>query len=512
MLAGAVAATRLAFRSHRLYDLDSINFALGILRFDPRVQQPHPPGYFLYVLLGRLVNTVVHDPNLALVLISVAASCGAIVLIYQLAKEWFGLGAARIAGFIFLFSPLAWFHGVVALTYSVEAFFSALLGYLCWRIEQGERRVIPLAAVALAAAAGFRPSSFLFLAPLFLYSMRHASWKAISAGIASLGATLAAWFFPMIVASGGFSAYFGALLFLWRTVPSRNTVFNSSPANSIVRGATIVGILLLIFGAMLAAPLAAWGHIGSSSKDPSGRGKWRFTLVWVTPALLFFIFIFLQFVNSGYLLLVSPAGCLWLSYLIAESFRSAELSTRRKVAALASAALINTWIFLASPFYCSWRSVHRFESSLSRIESAFPEESQVGATLVVAFDSHFLGFRHAGYYLPDYLTIEYPEFSTGEGVRVFAMRHRETSLLVRVSTVGYKRFVLFPLPAGADYREYLQTVLKLLPRADIQTVRVDGETLITCPISDLHFLFPAAAPQAAEERAKAIDKARTALH
>ncbi len=74
---------------------------------------------------------------LRFVLLSIAASCGVVVMIYKLALEWFGQREARFAGLIFLFSPLAWFHGVVALTYSVEAFFSALLGYLCWQIESG---------------------------------------------------------------------------------------------------------------------------------------------------------------------------------------------------------------------------------------------------------------------------------------------------------------------------------------------------------------------------------------
>jgi hypothetical protein len=38
--------------------------------------------------------------------------------------------AARFAALLFLLSLLAWFHGIVALTYGVEAFFSALVGYL----------------------------------------------------------------------------------------------------------------------------------------------------------------------------------------------------------------------------------------------------------------------------------------------------------------------------------------------------------------------------------------------
>ena len=85
-----VALTRLVFRSRYLYDLDSVNFALAMKRFDPHVHQPHPPGYFLYICLGRLFNIAFHDANLALVVISILASCAALVVIDSLASEWFG--------------------------------------------------------------------------------------------------------------------------------------------------------------------------------------------------------------------------------------------------------------------------------------------------------------------------------------------------------------------------------------------------------------------------------------
>jgi 4-amino-4-deoxy-L-arabinose transferase-like glycosyltransferase len=62
---------------------------------------------------------------------AIAASCGTVVFIYLLALKWFGQLAARFAALLFPLSPLARFHGIVALTYGVEAFFSALVGYLC---------------------------------------------------------------------------------------------------------------------------------------------------------------------------------------------------------------------------------------------------------------------------------------------------------------------------------------------------------------------------------------------
>src|SRR6185437_9460726 len=194
LFAALVLVSRLLFRSHVLYDLDSVNFALGVSRFDPTVHQPHPPGYFLYICLARVVNSIVHDPNTALVAIGIAASCGAVVMIYLLAFEWFGRDAARFAAVLFLFSPLTWFHGIVGLIYIVEAFLSALAGYFCWQVYMGRKGFAIPAALVLGLGAGIRPSFPVFLAPLFLLSLWGLSWKRAGAVIVAALLAVLAWF------------------------------------------------------------------------------------------------------------------------------------------------------------------------------------------------------------------------------------------------------------------------------------------------------------------------------
>jgi hypothetical protein len=485
-----VAVSRLAFRSHDLYDLDSVNFALAIGRFDPRVHQPHPPGYFLYICLGRLLNYLVHDANLALVILSILASAASVILIYKLAQEWFGPRAATFAGLLFLFSPLAWFHGTVALTYGVEAAASALLGFLCWRMNSGKSNFVLPTAIVLGVSAGVRPSSILFLGPLFLFSLRHASMKRKMLGIMALAATLGAWFLPMIWASGGFSAYFGALASLWRMVPSKDTVYNSSPATSIARACIIVFIYFLCFGAASLAPLGArWSVV------PMDKGKKLFTAVWIVPALCFFTFIFLKLVNSGYLLLVAAPACVWLGAWAAEWYDRAAWSKSLKLALIGVCVFANVSIFLAFPAYCSFRSVRHFEAELKNTQTALPELGAPDKLLIVAFDNHFLGFRHAGYYLPSYLTLEYPEASLVQGKRIFSMQGRDTFLLSQLPISSYSRFVLFPLPAGeAEYARYLEEIKKLLPSKDLRSVDLQGHEFVTAPIADLPLLFPDAAP------------------
>jgi hypothetical protein len=490
-MACAVAISRFAFRSHALYDLDSVNFALGIARFDPRVHQPHPPGYFLYVCVGRLLNFAVHDPNLTLVILSILASIVSVILIYGLALDWFGPRAATFAGLLFLFSPLAWFHGTVALTYSVECAASALIGSLCWRIDRGKTAFIVPAAIALGIIAGIRPSSILFLAPLFLFSIRGAGLNKQLLGILSLGATTLAWFLPMISSSGGFAAYFGALSSLWHMVPSKDTVFNSSPLTSIARAIVIIFIYFLCFGAACLAPLGA-----SCSTAPVDKSKKLFTAVWIVPGLCFFTFIFLKLVNSGYLLLVFAPGCVWLGAWTSYWYENGPWQRAVKISIATTCAAINVLIFVAFPAYFSYRSVRHFEAELKQIETALPQVGSPNDLLIVSFDNHFLGYRHAGYYLPDYLTVEFPAVNLIEGRRVFAMQGRNTFLLTELPSAPYTRFVLFPLPAGQPaYEQYMTKVEKLLPGKDLSTVDLNGHRFVTAPIQDLRLLFtPSALP------------------
>ena len=482
-----IALSRFAFRSRFLYDIDSVNFALGILRFDPRTYQAHPPGYFLYIMFGRLINSAVHDANLALVLLSIAASCGTVVLIYQMGFEWFGKREARFAGLLFLFSPLAWFHGTVALTYSLEAFFSVLIGYLCWRVSCGDLRWVIPAGVVLGISAGVRPSSILLLAPLYLFSLRVVPRKVAVLGVGAVSVTVLAWFAPMIHASGGFSVYRDALLSLWRLVPGRDTVFNSSPATSIARGFTVGLIFFLTFGT------ACVGLAGLvRNRHSLNPEKMRFTLVWVSPAMCFYVFMFLKFVNSGYLLILIAPGCLWLGHSLADWFTGQSVARTTKLGIVSVAAVVNIGIFIGSPFYCSYRSVRKFEGELSEVTEATRRIGRPADIVIVGFDSHFLGYRHAGYYLPEYQTLQYPQVNLLEGPRIFTMHNQDTRLAGTPSTGGVNRFLLFPLPADdAANSAYLKKVEQLLPADSLQTLHIGNHLYVTGPIEDLPLLFPA---------------------
>lgn len=487
VLASAIAISRIVFRSHYLYDIDSVNFALGMVRFDPMVHQPHPPGYYLYVILARAVNLLFHDANSSLVAISIVCSCGTAAMIYALANRWFGRSAARFAGAAVLFSPLAWFHGIVALTYIVEAFFSSLMGYLCWRAYSGEIRFLTLGAATLGVAAGFRPSSCLFLSPLLILSLRKATGAQVARTAAVLLATVLAWMIPMLWQSGGAQAYMSPLVSLWLMVPGKNTVVNSSIATSVARFATIIGIAVLIFGAAVTStgvPL-----VSGSGLD---RLKKQFIWAWITPGLLFFTFVFLKFVNSGYLLVIAPPLFALIGFWASEWYRKPSWANAGvKLGFVVVLAAVNVLIFVRAPLYCSYGELRVFERQLQDLRRQLPMAARARDVMIVAFDSHFLGFRHAGYYFPEYVTLEYPEVRYPSGPRVFVMHARDTQLAQTIGTAPYEKFIFFPLPpAGNEYREYLQGVRNRFPNGVLETVKAGEWEFVMGPVSALPALFP----------------------
>lgn len=486
LLVLAVGLSRLAFRSHFLYDIDSVNFALALQRFDTSVHQPHPPGYYLYVYLGRAVNLMCGDANASFVAISIVASCGAVAVIHLLTTEWFGRRPALFAGVMFVLSPLAWFHGTVALTYMVETFFSALIGYLCWRVVCGRKVLIVFAACLLGLAAGFRPSSVLFLTPIVLVALASVPKKLAAVSLALFVCTVSAWFFPMVHDSGGLQKYVSALVSLWRMVPAKQTVFNSSIINSIARLLTIVGIFALCFGCASALVFRR-----SRSHLEERKQKLVFSCVWVAPGLLFFTFVFLKFVNSGYLLLLCPPAFAWIGASASEWYDSGRAAKQFKIGVICASAALNVVIYLRSPLYCSYGEVRRFETDLASITNTLPKVASAEEALIVGFDSHFLGYRHAGYYLPNYLTLQFPEVNYASGPKVFAMQHRQTLLVPELRVAAYKKFIFFPLPSGdREYEIYMDHLRARFPAGHLQTVKVAEREFITGPIADLPLLFP----------------------
>src|SRR5215471_19108988 len=155
-LAAVTLATRWPYRARLLPTWDAVQFALALDRYDVVRHQPHPPGYILYVGLGRLAKLWTGDATVALGSLAIVASAVAVLLLYQLAWHLYGRGTALLAAGGLVASPLFWAYGVVGLPYAAEAAFATGIAMGAWGMGRGSMRALAGSAVLLGLAGGVR--------------------------------------------------------------------------------------------------------------------------------------------------------------------------------------------------------------------------------------------------------------------------------------------------------------------------------------------------------------------
>ncbi|MBV8084154.1 MAG: DUF2723 domain-containing protein [Chloroflexi bacterium] len=293
-LAAACLALYVATRSPWLDDWDSYNFARALSHFDVRLNQPQPPGYPLYVLLGRAVNLFAHDPQVALTLLSALAGAGAVLAFYALAADM-GVPWAAVPLAVM---PLFWLSAGMALSDVPGLCLSTVSVWLLAREPQSHRRVIGGCFTA-GLAAGVRPQDAVVpLAVLVLYAApRVRAWHWLAGGVGAGVAACLLWAVPLVVSLGGVGGAVQAMLGQGQYVGGTDSLL----ARPLTWGnlGERVGEFGSVFAAYLGRPgsgglaamLALLGAAVVLALLPRGRLA-HLALVWLAPYLILMMLAF----------------------------------------------------------------------------------------------------------------------------------------------------------------------------------------------------------------------------
>ncbi len=304
-MSAACAATlitvQLLTRASTLTEFDSTNFALALRHFDVFRDQPHPPGYPLFVAAAHLVGWL-GEPLEAYLALALAFSIGAIIATAWLAREMFGRRAALIAPALLVATPVFLYYAGIVSVYPTEAFFAPLVGLLAYRVTLRRHTwSAPLLPVVLAIGSGFRPSMLVLLAPMCLLavSIGRPPWRPLLVGLAVAAAIVAGWAIPTVVKAGGLSRYLEASRLYESAAQQTSFVFNGNG----VRNAALATAAI----ALAALPSALVAAL-FCRRVPRDRGhQYALLAAWIVPYIVLFGFI--HFGKPGYSLGFLPALC-----------------------------------------------------------------------------------------------------------------------------------------------------------------------------------------------------------
>lgn len=405
VLALATVLTRIPFTSKMLYHMDSIQFALALEKFDVTVHQPHPPGYFLYIMLGRLFNFFIHDPNSSYIAISILFSALTVVVVYYLGIELFGSKCALLAALFAITSPSLWFHGEVALSYAVESFFSALIGLLCWKIYTGEKGHIWLLAIVMAIAGGIRQNTPVFLVPLCLFSVSKLPLRKILASVCLFAGASLLWFVPMAQMTGGFEVYIAALRHLWHSTAENKSVFDQGWSAFYFHSFILYNFVVYIIGVGIVILIfRLYYTIRNRKLNALDYNKVVFFSLWVLPSFLFFLFIAIHPAVPGHVLIILPP--LLLMTAEATSYICSEIKGLINFNPLGAVTFIviltNLYIFFCLQYGVSYPTIKEHDRSLSLVVNRFKALDPDTTVIFLYMKRIYYGLNHATYYLPQF--------------------------------------------------------------------------------------------------------------
>ncbi|HYP40582.1 MAG TPA: glycosyltransferase family 39 protein, partial [Chloroflexia bacterium] len=405
LLALGVAAgvSRAAFVRDTPINWDGVQFALALREFDLHLHQPHPPGYILYVLLGRALNVLVGEPALALSILSVLFSIAAVPLLYWLTLQVFGEHSIALgAALLLLASPLALYYGTVGLTYVPEMALSIAVAGIAWKVRAyGRIGMALLLGVALAFAGGIRQTSLLVLLPLCVWALWSKGSKSWLAFVGALVISSVAWLVPLLMLSGGVETYIHENALLAQAVSERTSIVGAG-IEGLGHNLLFEGLGLMLGVAFGVVPLGLWAARVLRFKL-ANRVR-AFLLWWTLPSLALYAISHVG--QYGYLLAVLPPF-LMLSALCARVLVE-RLSQGRNTRAPAAGAYLCAALALASAGYfvvgegpVTASNIVRNDERWHTLRAALGEMDPRSTALVMSME--WAGpFRLAGYLLPDF--------------------------------------------------------------------------------------------------------------
>jgi hypothetical protein len=414
--------TRILFTTKYLFEWDSVQLALGMRNFNVLQHQPHPPGYFFYVYLGKIVNKFIGNANYSLIIINIFFTIIAALLFYNIALRIFkDKKLSILSAIIFITNPFIWFHGEFVNIYIIDSLFALVYFYLSYSIIKEKKDWLYKFSFLFALGIGFRQSLLIFFIPLYLFTAycylkreKHYFQNILSNSIILISTTLL-WLIPTSILSGGFKEFF---------IITKNQYFTSTIATGFFSLSKIASALkqtgntlkLFFYSGGILSIFIIFSLLKKKLKF---HKKIRAILwFWFLPSFLFYSFIHLG--KAGYIMTIVP---LILILGITAIYRMKSIKNKYLIISIiiifqCLSFLFNTeglvknskLLINVSPYTINAVNLKNNDQRLEQITETIKEYDPQKTILITEGDSPYIktrtnfikNGRHLNYYLPEY--------------------------------------------------------------------------------------------------------------
>jgi len=379
---------------------DGPQYSIGVVRYSFGQFTPAPPGYPLYIAMGKFFYIFVKDPHLAILLVSVFATITGSVLLYLIGKNLYNRYVGLTSSIIFLTGSTFYYFGLTPYAYVTIPITTTLLAFIVYQIYMRHKQMGFWLGLTFGISFGIRPQEIIFTFPILGLGFIYLSNKEKIKSLVVFLVISLAWLIPLLSVIGPVNFFIQSLEFL-KTAAYQASL--SQRLELIMKG------FLLSFGlSSILLLYYVWILFNNYQNIIKKNIKIIiFYFLWLTPGLLYNIF--LRVDHAGYQMSYLAAFLLLISYSL---WKITEKNKKLYFVIILLIALFNLYWFFYNrdpQFIKSYRptSFHYSDirkndlktgSKINFIMSKFDPNK----TLVI---TNSVLWRPYGYYLKKYLVI-----------------------------------------------------------------------------------------------------------
>lgn len=262
---------------------DGAQFSMAVISYDISQNRPSPPGYPLYIFLGKIVHVIVSNPHTSLLVVNVLVSAFGIAVFYYVGSKIFNRWVAILASMFFFSGAVFYYFGITTYGYGLVPIFSTLFAYSIYRIVVQKKKEWLLSGILFAITFGVRPQEIVSVLPLLIFGSLFLTRKnMLYLYLISAVGTLV-WLVPVVMDTGNVLNFVKLNMAAIRTGGFENTTDTHELTRRILQGIYLtvgIGVLFLTY-----YPL----YFLRKKANITGKNKKKilFFSVWFVPSFLF---------------------------------------------------------------------------------------------------------------------------------------------------------------------------------------------------------------------------------